>query len=742
MALSRADIVDKQFVDRVISLEATEIRSDFDSPVREGASLTARQALGIFETQASSRHLDFTARKLKITGDSFYTISSSGHEGSAAVAAALRPTDMAFLHYRSGGFFVQRARQVAGESPLFDVLLGMVASADEPIAGGRHKVFGSKPLNIPPQTSTIGSHLPKAVGAAAMLDRHQRVSLSPELPEDSIVFCNFGDASSNHSTSTGAINSACWAAHQNLPVPILFLCEDNGMGISVTTPGGWVESAYGHRPDMAYFRGDGLDIVDAYETALDAVNYVRTTRKPGFLHLKLVRLLGHAGSDVQQNYHSLEKIRADEEKDPLFQTARLLVEEGWATPQQLIDLYEELRVRTAALGREAVSRPKITNKEQVVEPMAPVDPVAIEAEVSRVIESGSREEFWGTRLPESDRPRHMAMQLNRALGDLLVKYPESMIFGEDVAKKGGVYHVTADLSKKAGVGRVFNTLLDEQTILGLAIGAGHLGYLPIPEIQYLAYLHNAEDQIRGEAATMQFFSKGQFKNPMVVRIAGYAYQKGFGGHYHNDNSIAVLRDIPGLIIASPCRGDDAVAMLRTCMAAAKVNGSVSVFLEPIALYMTKDLYESGDELWRVPYEPQASHVAIGEGKTWRDGTDLTIISWANGLWMSLRVADRLEREHGISVRVFDMRWLAPFPEEQMLLEANQTGKVLVVDETRATGGVSEGIFTALVEGGFRGELRRVAAMDSIIPLGDAANLVLVQEEEIEQAVLDMVGVEK
>ena len=739
MALSRADIVDKQFVDRVTSLEAIELRSDLDSPVREGASLTARQALGIFETQASSRHLDFTARNLKITGDSFYTISSSGHEGSAAVAAALRPTDMAFLHYRSGGFFVQRARQVPGESPLFDVLLGMVASSDEPIAGGRHKVFGSKSLNIPPQTSTIGSHLPKAVGAAAMMDRHQRVAFSPELPEDSIIFCNFGDASSNHSTSTGAINSACWAAHQNLPVPILFLCEDNGMGISVTTPGGWVESAYGHRPDMAYFRGDGLDIVDAYETALDAVNYVRTTRKPGFLHLKLVRLLGHAGSDVQQNYHSLEKIREDEAKDPLFQTAQLLVEGGWATPQQLIELYEELRVRTAALGQEAVSRPKIDSREQVVAPMSPVDPVAIEAEVSRAIELGLREEFWGARLPESDRPRHMAMQLNRALGDLLVKYPESMIFGEDVAKKGGVYHVTADLSTKAGVGRVFNTLLDEQTILGLAIGAGHLGYLPIPEIQYLAYLHNAEDQLRGEAATMQFFSQGQFKNPMVVRIAGYAYQKGFGGHYHNDNSIAVLRDIPGLIIASPCRGDDAVAMLRTCMAAARVNGLVSVFLEPIALYMTKDLHESGDELWRVPYEPQASHVAIGEGKLWRDGTDLTIISWANGLWMSLRVAERLERDHGISVRVFDMRWLAPFPEKQMVMEANKTGRVLVVDETRATGGVSEGIFTTLVEGGFTGELRRVAAMDSIIPLGDAANLVLVQEEEIEQAVLDMVG---
>jgi 2-oxoisovalerate dehydrogenase E1 component len=123
MALSRADIVDKLFVDRVATLEPREQRRDLDSPVRDGASLTARQALGIFETQASSRHLDFTARNLKTTGDSFYTISSSGHEGSAAVAEALRPTDMAFLHYRSGAFFVQRGRQVPGESPIFDVLL-------------------------------------------------------------------------------------------------------------------------------------------------------------------------------------------------------------------------------------------------------------------------------------------------------------------------------------------------------------------------------------------------------------------------------------------------------------------------------------------------------------------------------------------------------------------------------------------------------------------------------------------
>jgi 2-oxoisovalerate dehydrogenase E1 component len=281
--------------------------------------------------------------------------------------------------------------------------------------------------------------------------------------------------------------------------------------------------------------------------------------------------------------------------------------------------------------------------------------------------------------------------------------------------------------------------LDEQSILGVAIGAGHLGYIPIPEIQYLAYLHNAEDQLRGEAASLAFFSQGQFANPMVVRIASYAYQKGFGGHFHNDNSVAVLRDIPGLIIASPARADDAVAMLRTCMAAAKVNGRICAFLEPIALYMTKDLHAAGDKEWCTPYSEHSEHIPVGCGKTWREGEDLTILTWANGLWMSLRVADRLEKEHGIRTQVFDLRWLNPMPDAQMLAAAQATGKVLVVDETRATGGVSEGIFASLIDGGYKGELQRITAWDAFIPLGEAANRVLVQETDIENAILALLG---
>jgi 2-oxoisovalerate dehydrogenase E1 component len=276
-------------------------------------------------------------------------------------------------------------------------------------------------------------------------------------------------------------------------------------------------------------------------------------------------------------------------------------------------------------------------------------------------------------------------------------------------------------------------LLDEQSILGLALGAGVSGLLPIPEIQYLAYVHNAEDQLRGEAASLSFFSNGQYTNPMVVRIAGLAYQKGFGGHFHNDNAVGVLRDIPGLVIACPGHPSDAAPMLRSCIAAAATDGTVSVFLEPIALYHTRDLHDTGDAVWTAPYAPPeawaAAHIPIGDGRLVRDGDDVLIVTWANGLYLSLRAARRLAAS-GISCRVFDLRWLAPMPVEQVLEHARAVGRVLIVDETRHSGGVGEGVIAGLVERGFEGGIARVSALDTFIPLGDAANLVLVGEDDI------------
>jgi 2-oxoisovalerate dehydrogenase E1 component len=223
---------------------------------------------------------------------------------------------------------------------------------------------------------------------------------------------------------------------------------------------------------------------------------------------------------------------------------------------------------------------------------------------------------------------------------------------------------------------------------------------------------------------------------MVIRIAGYGYQRGFGGHFHNDDAVGVLRDIPGLVVASPARPDDAAAMLITCAEAALVDGSVCVFLEPIALYHARDLHEDGDDGWVSALSDE--HVPVGTARTHLDGDDLTLVTWANGLHLSLRVARRLERR-GIRVRVLDLRWLAPLPVEDILREANATGAVLVVDETRRSGGVSEGVLAELVDGGFEGRIARVTSRDSFVPLGDAARLVLVSEDEIEAAALGLLG---
>jgi 2-oxoisovalerate dehydrogenase E1 component len=721
-------VVDTNFSTHVAALVPGPRRDDLDQPVRPGARLTARDAWRLFEAQVESRHLDLLARSLKSAGHGYYTIGSSGHEGNAVVGGSLEPGDLSFLHYRSGAYFCARAALGPGPAGTFDVLRGMMACADEPIAGGRHKVFGSVDLGIPPQTSTIASHLPKALGYAVALDRRARYE---GRPESRIAVCTFGDASANHATAQTAFNAAGWTAFQRVPAPVLFVCEDNGFGISVRTPVGWIEAAFRGRAGLPYFAADGLDLVSAWEGAQDALAYVRTRRRPAFLHLRTVRMLGHAGSDVEQLYKSNDEIEAAEAADPLRRTATLLVENGWCTPDDVLALYENTRARLTAQAEEALRHDTLHTAAEV---MTPLYTQSDDARLPLASDDRRAASFPRGRPEDSDRPRHLAVQLNRALHDILAADDKTLVFGEDVARKGGVYHVTAGLSKTFGVGRVFNTLLDETTILGLAMGAGHAGLLPIPEIQYLAYLINAIDQLRGEAGSMQFFSNGQYSNPMVVRIASLAYQKGFGGHFHNDNGIAALREIPGILIGCPSRGDDAARMLRTLTAQARTHGRLCVQLEPIALYMTKDLHEDGDGDWLTLYPPPDEHLPLGEVGVYGDGTDLCIASFANGLWMSLRVARRLEAQ-GHRVRVIDLRWLHPLPVESLLPHAQAAGKVLIVDECRRSSGIAEALAADLHDRDRSLVMHRVTGLDTYIPLGDAANRVLVQEPDIEAGAL-------
>ncbi|MEL6362528.1 MAG: thiamine pyrophosphate-dependent enzyme [Pseudomonadota bacterium] len=732
--MDRAEIVHQNFLRRVGEGDFPLPRSKV-SPRDVG--MTPEQLVAIFRAQVISRQLDRRSRTLQADGHGFYTIGSSGHEGNAAIAAALRVDDPAFLHYRDGAFQVARALKATGQTPVRDMLLSFVCSSDDPISGGRHKVLGSKPLSIPPQTSTIASHLPKAVGAAysiGLARRHRPEH--QQYPDDAIVMCSFGDASLNHSTAQGAVNTAGWTCYKGTPLPLLFVCEDNGIGISVKSPKGWVEASLRARPGLEYFSCDGLDMIDAFAVAKTAEQWVRRHRKPAVLHMECVRLYGHAGADAQTVYLARHEIEEAEANDPLLHSARRLIDETTLSAQDVLTVYGQEEQRIARVANDVIARPKLQTAAQVRASIVP-------AKRTCLLSNGPSPEaraavFGDADLRAMGEPQHLARNINFALNDLMLEHEEIVLAGEDIGRKGGVYGVTQRLHGRFGARRVIDTLLDEQSILGLAIGLGQNGFIPIPEIQFLAYLHNAEDQLRGEAATLSFFSDGQFTNPMIVRIAGLAYQRGFGGHFHNDNSIAVLRDIPGLIIACPSNGRDATLMLRESVRLAREEQRIVVFLEPIALYMTRDLHAEGDSLWTHTYpQPGTQSLSFGEVGTEGKGTDLAIVTYGNGYYRSVQAQKRLLDDHRLQSTVVDIRWLAPLPAQSLLDATEACERILIVDECRSTGSQSEALMAFFGENSTK-PVSRITADDCFIPTGPAYGATLPSRDDVIAAALALV----
>ena len=730
---NRAEVIDQNFTRWVVAGEFPQTKTEISLPQND---ILKTDLISIFESQVTSRHMDIYARQLKDKGECFYTIGCSGHEGNAVFGKIFSYKDMAFLHYRSAPFYLERSKQLANSTPIHDMALSFMASSDDPISGGRHKVLGSEELNIPPQTSTIASHIPKAVGTAFSIDRARDLNLSEsKLDNDSIVLCSFGDASANHATALSAFNTACLVSSQGGHVPIIFICEDNGTGISVPTDGKWIEHNFSNRFGMQYLKTDGLHLIDLILKTKEAENICRLTRNPIFLHMKTIRLMGHAGSDVEVGYRKIQEIETDEYHDPLMHSARIMIENDCLSKEEIISLYEQKRAQVAHVFDNAVSRPKLKTAKDV---MSTIISNKYTRSAPKHPSNAMRKKIFGKEFDRLKYPQHMGKLINYALTDILLHYPNTVVFGEDVAQKGGVYHVTADLYKQFGVRRVFNSPLDETSIIGFGLGLGHNGFVPIPEIQFLAYFHNAEDQLRGEASTLPFFSEGRFTNPIVLRIPGLAYQKGFGGHFHNDNSLTIFRDIPGLILAVPSNGADAAKMLRTSVREAVENGRIVVFIEPIALYMTKDLHTEKDGKWVFEYPNLDDEIALGEFMTYGTGRALTIITYGNGLYLSLKAKKAIESKSRKKIKVIDLRWLSPIDVPKLMKSIGSCKKILIVDECRRTGCHGEEIYIKLSQSTNKAlDIFLHAAEDSFIPLGVSATVTLPSTESIINNALDL-----
>jgi 2-oxoisovalerate dehydrogenase E1 component len=349
------EAIDEHFVEQVRALR----------PGAVGESDPAR-VLALFDAQLQSRHLDLAARWLQAQGEGFYTIGSSGHEADAALGLLTRVDDPALLHYRSGGFYAARAARNAAEhpdaatDPVRDVLLGLTAAAADPIAGGRHKVFGHPALHVVPQTSTIASHLPRAVGLAFALGNLADLTAQRRWPADAIVVASLGDASVNHSTAQGALNAAAYLTHRGLDLPLLLAVEDNGLGISTRTPAGWLEATLRRLPGIEYVEAASPRPDRLLADVEAAVDRARQRRRPVMLHLRTVRFLGHAGSDAELGYRTSAEIAGDHARDPVLATAVYLVETGIRTPEEVLERYEHTRATVMEEAKSVIGERRLS----------------------------------------------------------------------------------------------------------------------------------------------------------------------------------------------------------------------------------------------------------------------------------------------------------------------------------------------------------------------------------------------
>jgi len=726
--LARWKVIDENFTkivknQRFLDTPSFILDEYQDIPDFQASILSKENFINLFTIQMYSRHLDLTGRALKEKDLSFYTIGSSGHEGNAGFSFVFSKNDPALLHYRSAAFVLYRAfKEGLLEEELEHQLLSIMASKYDKLCSGRHKVFGDKSLNILPQTSTISSHLPKSVGLALSIEQNKKNKIESYYDSDAVIICSFGDASVNHSTAQGAFNAVKYLRFKHYKMPIIFICEDNQIGISTPTPKKWIQELFINDKQIHYVFCNGLDLKDIVNKSNYAYKLAKVLREPVFLHMKTVRLMGHAGSDIQKGYMPLKEIELTEAYDPLLFSAKYAIENNYLSNDKIITMYEDIRDDLNNRVNDIFKNNKHFTMESKNEVLSSIIP-------NKNISREENKITWGNDCNKKNKI-NLAEAINITLSEALVKIKETIILGEDVGNKGGVYTVTKNLQKKYGSYRVFDTLLDEQTILGTAIGLSLNNFLPIPEIQFLAYVHNAIDQIRGEAATLSFFSNGNMANPMVIRIPSFAYQKGFGGHFHNENSIASLCDIPGIIVAAPSNPKNAALLLRECIEKAYYENRVCIFLEPIALYFTKDLFFEKDGLWLESYPDDDMKINLGqisvenistenenENKNINLKNEITLISYSNGYYQAIKAAKILADEYGFNVKLININWLNPLPIEKIIINIINDKNIILIDECRNTGSILKGLNLEIYNSYNDKNIKLITAEDSFIPLG-------------------------
>ena len=573
-------------------------------------------------------------------GRGWIHIPAQGHEAVAALAAALAPDDLLFLYYRD-----RPLMQARGLTPL-EMAREQLATAHSSTGGRAMPVHGTwRRLGIfPPVTPTASQCLP-AVGAAWGI----KLSGKPR-----VVLCTVGDAA----TRQGEFYEALSQAVQD-QLPIVFVVEDNGYGISTPTRR-QLPFRLGIFGESIYRRIDGRDVATVLDKGRAAIAAARGGAGPAVLWVELDRLSSHTNSDDHRLYRSAKEISAMRDRDPVECYARSLIATGDLTSTELRELKEEATAEVDAAFLLAES-----------EPPPPPDSAA----------TG----LFGTYSPEGlllplvigESADTMVSALNATLKEALRRIPEALIFGEDVEDpKGGVFGFTRGLSTRYP-GRVVNSPLAEATIVGMAVGLAATGYRPVFELQFIDFMASAINQLLNQAATLRWRSNGDWTCPAIF-YAPYGAYLPAGSTWHSQSNEGLWTHIPGLRVAVPSTPGDLAGLLWTALHEA----------DPTLLLIPK-------HMMRVRRQPAARYSrGFGRARIVQTGTDVTVVSWGNCLELVQQAAD--ERAGRLSVEIIDPVSLVPCDWATIEASIEKTGRLVIVSEDTRTSSFGQAIIAEMV----------------------------------------------
>jgi 2-oxoisovalerate dehydrogenase E1 component len=608
-----------------------------------------------------------------------YQFSARGHDVAQTILGALldHAHDAAGAYYRSRPLLLSLGLSIedALASPLGRAG-GFSDGRDIGVVCNLPKTHGAIVL---PMAGDVGSQYTPTAGWAQAIGYHRDV-LGDASWNGALAVALGGEAS----VATNGFWSALTMA-TTLELPMLFYVEDNGLGISVRshmqTPGANIAENLASFKNLLVRDGDGCDPLDAARLLDEGVAHVRDGKGPALVRLTVPRLSSHSGPDNHRAYRTPEEIAADEARDPLPRLRRFLVEHVMSESDLAAldaEVAHDVEVALAAARARGVADPASVKRFVYAESTQPGDAVAL----------GGVPEPTLAALPSTDVPAEegptvrFAEAVRRTLAHELEVNERVVVFGEDVGVKGGVHLVTEGLQKRFGPGRVFDTSLSEEGIIGRAVGMAYAGLMPVAEIQFRKYADPAAEQLNN-CGTVRWRTHNRFAAPIVVRMPG-GFGKDVGDPWHSLSDEVRFAHALGWQVAIPSNAADAVGLLRAAMR----SRNPSIFFEHRSLLMTSD--------GSTRYPGDDYVLPFGRAAVLREGADLTLVTWGAMVHRCREAVDSL----GGRVELIDLRTIAPWDRACVLDSVRKTGRCLIVHEDTLTAGFGAEIAAVVAKEAF------------------------------------------